>query len=154
MVTSRSRSYYEYLQPLLERDGLEISDVQRASRIMVIQFWRNIGDQLPDFPLALCDAQTVDHDELIPIKVPEYGGQRLNFKAFAVRTPSVPSTHAWYTFPKLAVNEVLTFRTFDSRCVDEVRAFWTPHTAFHDPNVGPDAPQRESVEMRALCLFN
>ncbi len=154
MVTTPSRSYCNFLGPLLERDGLGYSDVQEASRMMVIQFWRNIGDPLPDFPLAICDAATVDHSELIAIEVPVYGGQRLDFEAFAVRTPPEPDRHVWYTFPRLALNEVLTFRTFDSRCVDENRAFWTPHSAFRDPNAGPNAPQRESVEMRALCLFD
>lgn len=154
MVTTPSRSYCEFLEPLLKRDGLDFNAIQQAHRMMVIQFWRNIGDPLPDFPLAICDAETVHHSELIAIDVPEYGGQRLNFEAFAVRTPPQPELHAWYTFPKLALNEVVTFRTFDSRCVEEDRAFWTPHTAFRDPNAGPNAPQRESVEMRALCLFN
>lgn len=154
MVTTPSRSYCDYLVPLLQRDGLNENVIQKASRIMVIQFWRNIGDTLPDFPLAICDAETVDRSELIAIEVPVYGGQRLDFQAFAVRTPSQPELHAWYTFPRLELNEVLTFRTFDSRCVEEGRAFWTPHTAFRDPHAGANAPQRESVEMRALCLFN
>ncbi len=151
---SRSRSYCKFLEPLLKRDGLNHDVILQAQRIMVVQFWRNIGDTLPDFPLAICDAETVNHSELIAIEVPVYGGQRLDFQAFAVRTPPQPILHAWYTFPKLALNEVLTFRTFDSRCVEEHRAFWTPHTAFRDPHAGPNAPRRESVEMRALCLFN
>lgn len=154
MVTNPSHSYFKFLEPLLKRDGLDYKVLQEARRIMVVQFWRNIGAILPDFPLAICDAETVDRSELVVVEVPVYGGQRLDFEAFAVRPPLPPAAHAWYTFPRLELNEVLTFRTFDSLCVEEGRPFWTPHTAFRDPNAGPDAPQRESVEMRALCLFN
>ncbi|MCH7743580.1 MAG: hypothetical protein IIB71_13055 [Proteobacteria bacterium] len=154
MVTNPSHSYFKFLEPLLIRDGLDYKVIQEARRIMVIQFWRNIGETLPDFPLAICDAETVNRSELIVVEVPVYGGRRLDFEAFSVRTPPQPAVHVWYTFPRLKSNEVLTFRTFDSRCVEEGRPFWTPHTAFRDPNAGPDAPQRESIEMRALCLFN
>ena len=90
MVTTPSRSYCEFLEPLLKRDGLDFNAIQQAHRMMVIQFWRNIGDPLPDFPLAICDAETVHHSELIAIDVPEYGGQRLNLEAFAERTPPQP----------------------------------------------------------------
>ena len=50
-------------------------------------------------------------------------------------------------------SEVLVFRTFDSRLAASGDAFWTPHSAFIDNTIGTNAPARESVEMRALCLF-
>ena len=49
--------------------------------------------------------------------------------------------------------EVVIFRAYDSDRVAAGGPFWTPHTAFLDPTVGPDAPPRISVEMRAICLF-
>ena len=153
MVTSESHVYQEFLSPLLKQAGLSVSDLANASRLMVLQFWRNIGDQNPDRPLALCDASTVQRDEMIPIPVSEYGGQKLDFYAFAVRAPDDVNRHHWYTFPTLNTEETLMFRTYDSLCEEEGRAFYTPHTAFRDPTVGPQAPQRESVEMRALCVF-
>lgn len=153
MVMDPNHVYQNFLGPLLAENGLSHDDVLNADRIAVIQFWRNIGAERPDRPLALCDASTVPRSEMIPILVPSYGGLRLDFEAFAVRTPQDAAAHSWYTFPKMAADEVMVFRTYDSRCEDEGRAFYTPHTAYLDPNVGPDAPRRESVEMRALCLF-
>ena len=153
MVMDPNHVYQNFLGPLLAENGLSHDDVAQAERIAVIQFWRNIGAEQPDRPLALCDASTVPRSEMIPILVPSYGGLRLDFEAFAVRTPQDASAHSWYTFPKMAADEVMVFRTYDSRCEDEGRAFYTPHTAYLDPNVGSEAPRRESVEMRALCLF-
>ena len=106
-----------------------------------------------DRPLAICEPESTRLDEMIPIKVPEYGGQRLDFEVFAVRTPPDPERHHWFTYPGMLLDEVLCFKTYDSLFEDERSAFWTPHSAFRDPNVSRDAPARESVEMRALCLF-
>ncbi len=153
MVTDPNHVYQQFLQPLLAENGLTHEDVVQADRLAVIQFWRNIGEEVPDRPLAVCDASTVPRDQMIAIPVPSYGGMRLDFEAFAVRTPESVGEHQWYTFPKMQHDEVLVFRTYDSQCEDEGRAFYTPHTAFLDPNAGGNAPLRESVEMRALCLF-
>ncbi|MEM7366206.1 MAG: CmcJ/NvfI family oxidoreductase [Pseudomonadota bacterium] len=154
MVSNPDHTYQGFLGPSLAENGLSVDDVIKASRLLVIQFWRNIGEQYPDRPLAVCEPESTRLDEMIPIKVAEYGGQRLDFEVFAVRTPSDPERHHWYTYPGMQSDEVLCFKTYDSLLEDEGRAFWTPHSAFRDPNVGPDAPARESVEMRALCLFS
>lgn len=153
MVREAGRPYREFLDPLLAESDLELDDVINAERVALIQFWRNTGPQYPDYPFALCDAGTVPHSQLIPILVPEYGGQRLEFEAFAVRKPDKIEDNAWYTFPGLTADEVVVLRTYDSERQKQGQAFWTPHTAFPDPLTGPDAPRRESVEMRALCLF-
>ena len=139
MVINKDYASQVFLQPLLDQAGLTCNDLANASRLMVMQFWRNIGDQNPDRPLALCGASTVHRDEMIPILVSEYAGA-LNFKAFVVRTPADASRHHWYTFPSLSKEETLAFRSYDSLCADEARAFYTPHTAFIDSTVGPDAP--------------
>jgi hypothetical protein len=48
-------------------------------------------------------------------------------------------------------NEAIVFKTFDS--MRDGRARWTNHCAFDDPTSRPDAPPRESIEMRALAFF-
>ncbi len=153
MIEDPDRPYGAFLAPALETIGVMQHEIADAERVMMVQFWRNIGAQRPDYPLALCDAATVPRSHLYPFIVPEYGGVRLEFETFGVYPPAEPGAHHWYTFPDLRQDEVVTFRTYDSRCVEENRPFWTPHSAFRDPHVGPDAPQRESVEMRVLCLF-
>ncbi len=154
MVREPERPYRAFLDPLLEKAGLTRESVVGAGRILLLQFWRNIGPERPDFPLALCDARTVSRSQLEVFTVPEYGGLRLEFETFGVLPPADPGQHRWYTFPEMVIDEVIALRTYDSLCEAEGRAFWTPHTAFRDPHAGDDAPQRESVEMRALCLFD
>ena len=153
MVTEPERAYRSFLDPLLAREGLSQADVAGAKRIMVLQFWRNIGALYPDRPFALCDASTSRRSEMYSMLVPEYGGAKLEFETFIGLVPEDPASQHWYTFPGLRIDEVIAFRTYDSRCDDQGRAFWTPHSAFLDPNAGEGAPQRESLEMRVLCLF-
>ncbi len=153
MIEDPERPYGALIAPALETVGVRRDEIVDADRVLMLQFWRNVGAKRPDYPLALCDANTVPRSHLFPFLVPEYGGIWLEFEAFGVHPPADPEEHDWYTFPALQHDEVVVFRTYDSCCVEENRPFWTPHSAFRDPHAGPDAPQRESVEMRALCLF-
>lgn len=154
MVTEPDRPYRTFLDPLLAEEGLSQADVVAAKRLLLLQFWRNIGATYPDRPFALCDASTSPRSEMMSMLVPEYAGEKLEFETFIGLVPEDPARQHWYTFPGLAIDEVIAFRTYDSRCEDQGRAFWTPHSAFLDPHAGAGAPQRESLEMRVLCLFN
>ena len=154
MITDPDRRYRAILDPLLERHGLTHSDVQAATRLMVLQFWRNTGPTQPDYPLAFCAADGVGPDRVVREMLPEYGGLRVDSQFYAVRPPSGADSDRWYTFPDLTTSEPVALRTYDSRCIDEGRPFWTPHSAFRDPNVSSDANQyRESVETRILCIW-
>lgn len=135
----------------LTRAGLTPDAVSEARRIMILQFWRNIGPQAADLPLAFCDAQTVPDEDLISFHVPEYGGEAIPFDTFGVRNPE-HREHAWYTFPAMTEQEVVAFRTYDSELADQGGSFWTPHSAFADPIVSEPQP-RASIELRATCLF-
>ncbi len=153
MIADPERPYRAFIEPLLERAGLTQRDLARAERVVMLQFWRNVGPRRPDRPLALCDARTVPSSALNRFVVPEYGGRRLEFETYGVRPPARADEHRWYTYPGMAADEVVALRTYDSRCVEARRPFWTPHSAFRDPHAGAGAAPRESVEMRALCLF-
>lgn len=153
MVLGAERAYAGFLAPALDAAGLGRPDLERATRIVMLQFWRNVGAPFPDFPLAFCDARTVPRAQLRAVPVEEYGGRRLEFETFAVEPPAAAQDNAWYTFPGLRPDEVVALRTYDSLLADTGGHFWTPHTAFADPRVGAGAPRRESVEMRVLCLW-
>jgi hypothetical protein len=154
MVQDPDHAYSTFLGPLLAQHGMTQASLQNASRIAVIQFWRNIGDSKPDRPFALCDARTTPRDELRTFKVNEYGGLRLEFETLYAEAPEDPARNTWYTFPELQINEVIAFRTYDSAQEDAGLPFWTMHSAYLDPHVGDDAPKRESVEMRVLCVWD
>jgi len=47
-------------------------------------------------------------------------------------------------------DEVLLLKCYDSKV--DGRARFAPHSAFLDPNRPPDAPPRESIELRTLVF--
>lgn len=154
MVRDAERPYRQFLEALLISGSVTQDDIDHASRLAMIQFWRNTGALRPDRPFALCDAQTVPRAHLQAHLVPEYGGLPLAFETFGVKPPSSCDEHRWYTFPELRDDEVIMLRTYDSQRSADGKPFWTPHSAFKDPDAPADAPRRESVEMRALCLWH
>jgi len=133
--------------------GIDAQEMARASRILILQFWRNVGPQAMDLPIAFADAQTVPRADTHPVHVPSYAGGDFAFDTLGVTPPPSGASHHWYVFPRMEVHEVVAFRTFDSRMAAQGEPYWTPHSAFSDPNVGHDAPARRSVEARATCLF-
>jgi len=153
MITDPKRSYQQFLEPRLAAHGMAPADVRGASRLMVLQLWRNTGQVTPDFPLAVLDPRSIDPDRLRPFLVESYGGvHELQFETYGIASPPADVPDRWYTFPSLEREEVLVFRTYDSARADSGLPFWTPHSAFRDPHA-PPGPPRESTEMRALCIW-
>jgi hypothetical protein len=56
----------------------------------------------------------------------------------------------WFYFPKLAPDEAILIKGYDSAFGV---ARFTPHCAFEDPGSAVDAPERESIEVRALVIY-
>ena len=138
----------------LERNGLTGEDVERAKRIVILQFWRNVGPAKMDYPLAWCDARTVTLDQARAFRVTNYAGTGATFDALAVSAPGPDEKpHRWYGFPELKPDEAVAFRTYDTDLVRDGRVYFTPHCAFRDPDVQPGQPARYSIEMRATCVF-
>jgi hypothetical protein len=48
-------------------------------------------------------------------------------------------------------DEALVFKCYDS--MTDGRARWTAHTGFENPAARPDAPPRESIEIRTFAFF-
>lgn len=137
----------------LERNGVTAADVAAASRLVILQFWRNLGPAKMDFPLAFCDARTVTPSDTRPIPVSDYAGSGIDFEALAVLGPIEGSPYQWYAFPELRPDEVVAFRTFDTDLVERGETWFTPHSAFRDPDVEIGHPARSSIELRAICLY-
>jgi len=133
--------------------GIDAQEMARASRMLILQFWRNVGPAAMDLPIAFADAQTVPRADTHPVHVPSYAGGDFAFDALGVTPPPSGACHDWYVFPQMKADEVVAFRTFDSVMAATGEPYWTPHSAFLDPNMGDDAPCRRSIEARATCLF-
>jgi hypothetical protein len=137
----------------LERNGVSAEDVARASRLVILQFWRNLGPPRMDFPLGFCDARTVTPHDVRPIPVSDYAGSGVDFEALAVLAPGERDQYRWYAFPDMRPDEVVAFRTYDTDLVDRGETWFTPHSAFRDPTVEVGRPARSSIELRAICLY-
>ncbi|HVF33206.1 MAG TPA: CmcJ/NvfI family oxidoreductase [Acidimicrobiales bacterium] len=139
----------------LARTGVTADDVRGAARIVMLQLWRNLGAPKMDLPVAFCDSRTVTTEEVRPFPYTGYvaGGRSFDALAVVAPPPGEEGRHHWYAFPSLTADEVVAFRTYDTDLVREGRTWFTPHSAFRDPEVPAGAPARFSIELRVLCLF-
>ena len=120
------------------------ADELLKGRVQVINLWRPIKGPLQDAPLALCDARTVQEDDLVP--------SDLVYKNRVGETYSVTynPAHRWYYAPELRRDEALLLKIMDSK--NDGRARFMPHTSFTDPTTPADAFPRESIELRTLVF--
>lgn len=115
-------------------------------RFAIINVWRPIRGPVQDSPLAVCDARTVDPQDLVV--------SDLVYRDRVGHTYAVAynAKHRWFYFPKMRVDEALLIKSFDSETGGGTARF-APHTAFDDPSSPPGAAPRESIEVRTLALF-
>jgi hypothetical protein len=114
-------------------------------RYAEINVWRPIRGPLLRSPLALCDATTLSPENLVAsdLRYPDRTGE-----TYAV---TYNPAQRWYYFPKMEADEAILIRCFDSAQSGAAR--FSAHGAFDDPQTPPDAPPRESIEVRALVFF-
>ena len=145
-VRNAHNDYTEWSGPQRVRDLLpDEAEELLKHRFAVVQTWRPIDKSVQREPLAIADARSIGTDELIPSAriYPDRRGE--------VYHSTFNPAHRWYYFPNMQRNEAMVFKTFDS--MKDGRARWTAHCAFDDPTSPPDAPPRESLEMRTLAFF-
>jgi hypothetical protein len=119
----------------------------------MMQFWRNLGAPKMDLPVAFCDARTIGPSETRPFHYNGYVAGGRSFDALGMVVPDDPQRHGWYVYPELRADEVVAFRTYDTELVRDGRTWFTPHSAFRDPDVEAGNPARFSIELRVMCLF-
>jgi len=117
-------------------------------RYVLINVWRPIT-VVRRAPFAVCDASTVAASDLNDSEV--RGGlgdpNRPTLYGYSV---SFNPNQRWYYVPQMRPEEVLVFKLYDS---DASRVQWTAHSAFEHPHTAPDAPPRESIEIRTISFF-
>ncbi len=123
-------------------------DLGAYSRWAMYNVWRAITPPPQDFPLAVCDAQSVSATDEVTVTAitAELQGDIVHDTMSYVHNPA----HRWYYFPDMTIDEVIVFKSGDS---DHTGAVRVAHTAFTDPTCPPGVPTRASVEMRALAVF-
>jgi hypothetical protein len=113
-------------------------------RVQVVNMWRPIRGPLRDAPLAVCDARTVDPQDLVPSDL--VYRERVGETYSVIWNPA----HRWYYAPEMRTDEALLLKIADTST--KVAARFMPHTGFTDPTTPPDAVPRESIELRTLVF--
>ena len=120
-------------------DGVEVT----GRHFAFVNIWRPIST-VQSTPLACCDAETLRDDDLLTFKI--YYEDRLGENYFARHH----ERHAWYYFPRMKREEALLIQQWDS---SDQAAKFALHSAFADPSSPPDAPARESIEVRLVVVY-
>jgi hypothetical protein len=138
--------YTEWSGPQRVREILpDEAEALMRRRFAIIQVWRPIRHPVETYPLAICDARSVKFDDFVIAerRYPNRVGQTYSVK--------YNPNHVWYWFPRMRRIEALVFKVYDS--LKDGTARWTAHSAFNLPHAPPDAPPRESIEIRTMAFF-
>ena len=138
--------YTEWSGPQRVRDVLpDEAEKLLEHRVAVIQVWRPIRGPVESWPLAICDARSLAAEDLIATE------RRHPDRVGEIYQVAYNPGQRWLYFPRMARNEALVFKCYDS--MTDGRARFTAHASFDDPGSPPDPPARESIEMRTLAFF-
>ena len=108
----------------------------------------------------MCDAQTVDPEDLVTFEIHYH--DRVGENYFAKHSPR----QEFFFFPELTRDEPLLLKQWDSdgplaqtngalgdgSSIDKPSTF-SFHSAFDDPSSPDDAPDRFSIEVRCIVLY-
>lgn len=138
--------YTEASGPQRVRDIVgDEADALLEKRVAFYNVWKPLNAQVQELPLAMCDAQTHDPADML----------RMDLK-YRERTGEIyvmrhSPRHRWMYFPLMQASQALLLKTYDSE--RDGRCRFMGHSAFEDPNTLPNAPKRESIEVRTMAFF-
>ena len=149
-------------------DGASLLDEARVTRALgdgrfaIINLWRNIAEEpVARHPLALCDASSVHPDDLVVFEI--HYADRIGENYFAKHSDD----HRWYFYSAMTREEALLIKQWDSAgglarseganadaMNPDAPCTFSFHSAFEDPTTAPDAPDRWSIEVRCVVLYD
>ena len=121
------------------------AEARLGKRFAIVNVWRSIAGVVEEWPLALCDARTVNANNLHTVE------RRAHDRIGQTRHASFDPKNVWYYFPEMEPGEVLLIKNYDSE--EDGRARYALHSAFEDPSSRQGASPRESIETRAFVFF-
>ena len=126
-------------------DTLDEAEDLLERRFAIVQVWRAIRNPIESDPLGICDARSLAEQDLVisERRYPNRIGQTYQI--------AYNPDHVWYYFPRMARDEAIVLKVFDS--APDGRARFTAHSAFADPTSPQNAAPRESIEMRTIAFF-
>lgn len=135
--------------PLVPAEAVERVK-KRGCRFAIVNVWRNILDEPVEvYPLAFCDAQSTDREDFAVFEI-RYA-DRTGENYICVHEPR----HRWCYYPKITRDEAVLLKQWDSEgtLLGGGRATFAMHSAFKDPTTPTGAVDRESIEVRCICVF-
>ena len=114
-------------------------------RVAFYNFWKPLRRVVEERPLAMCDVTTSTEGDFITEKL-HYRDR--DGEIFVMR---YSPKHRWWYFPRMTAEHAIMLKTYESET--DGRARFVGHSAFIDPNTPPDAPMRESIEIRTMAFF-
>jgi hypothetical protein len=144
-VDNTEKSVIEKIQALLEMKA----DYVLSGRARAINIWRPIKHPVYDCGLAITDGSKLQQGDVIECdRHRAVDGKYWDTMGVVKYRPG----YQWYYCSEQAEEDVLLFKNYDSRSDGVVRTVL--HTAFDVPPemVPPNAPTRESIEVRALIF--
>ncbi|CAK7229737.1 hypothetical protein SCUCBS95973_007329 [Sporothrix curviconia] len=121
------------------------ADAILQARYMVVTAWKPLRFPVHDWPLAICDATTLDRArDLLPSDVvyPQYVAE--NYMVH------YSPRQKWYWLPDHQPDEILVFKAFDS---GDAGSWPCAHGAFPLPGQQEEAPSRQSIDVRLLVTY-
>ncbi len=124
----------------------EEAEARLAKRFAIVNVWRSVTGTVEEWPLALCDARSIDDSRLHTVERRAYN------RVGQTRHASYDAGNLWYYFPRMNRDEAVLIKNYDT--AEDGRARYALHTAFEDPTSRPDAAPRERLDTRALVFFD
>ncbi len=131
------------------------ADDRLNRRFAIINVWRSMTGPIEQWPVAVCDARSVNDDLMHQIvrSAPHRAEPSFEYnRASETRHASYDANHRWYYFPRMTRNEALLFKNYDT--LQDGTARYALHSAFEDPTSPPEPSARESIESRAFVFFD
>ena len=125
-----------------EAERLLASD---AARVIQVNVWRPIKGPVRRAPLALADASSIGRDDLVATDqvFPDRVGEIYHL--------AYNPAQRWYYASQMTRDEVLLIAGWDSR--EPQGSHFAAHGAFQLPDQDPNAPPRESIEIRTFVII-
>lgn len=143
-------------------DAAEVEHALNGGRFAIINLWRNIAAvPVATHPLALCDAASVEPEDLVVFEI-QYA-DRIGENYYA----KYSNRHRWYYYSAATRDEALLIKQWDSAgelarskgvnadgSHPDAPCTFSFHSAFDDTTAPLDAPDRWSIEVRCMALLD
>ncbi|CZT23694.1 uncharacterized protein RCC_09408 [Ramularia collo-cygni] len=115
-------------------------------RFRIINVWRPINAPVDDWPLATMDGSSLEDENLHATDLWKRQWEEMG----STYNISHNKNQKWYYLGGQRPDEALLIKIYDNK--SDVAAKLCPHCAFEHPETKPDAPRRESIEVRCLVF--